>query len=101
MDENEEPILLNVGILLLIPLVITEFMVFGLPAALLGSLVLSAINTIIIIVVLDDDSFFQHHIRRLLLDKAAKEEVPQTRGVVVVQIDGQADRFILGKDGAS
>ncbi|MFX1561867.1 MAG: phage holin family protein [Promethearchaeota archaeon] len=81
-------LVLNAGILYLIPLFISDFLVFGLPSAFLGSLVLSITNTIFISIIgLDDDtSFFQNYVRQQLLAKA--EDVPQTKGLLVIEIDG-------------
>jgi uncharacterized membrane protein YvlD (DUF360 family) len=83
-------LLLNAGVLSLLPLVIPGFAVFGFPVAFLGSLMLSAINTVFIgIVGLEDDtSFFQNRVRHQLRARAAKAGVAQTRGLVCIQIDG-------------
>ncbi|MFX1562645.1 MAG: phage holin family protein [Promethearchaeota archaeon] len=83
-------LLLNAGILLLIPLFISDFLVIGLPSALLGSLVLSITNTIFISIIgLDDDaSFFQNYVRQQLLAEAEAKAVPKTKGLLVIEIDG-------------
>jgi uncharacterized membrane protein YvlD (DUF360 family) len=83
-------LVLNAGILLIIPLFISDFLVIGLPSALLGSLVLSITNTIFISIIgLDDDtSFFQNIVRQQLLAQAEADDVPKTKGLLVIEIDG-------------
>ncbi len=83
-------ILVNAGILFIIPLFLPELVIAGIPSAILGSIVLSAVNSFFVSLIgLDDDSsFFNQFVAEQLVAKAEKAGIPQTTGLVAIEIDG-------------
>ena len=83
-------IIVNTFILYYLQLVLPDFTVLFLLDAFVGSLFLSAVNTVFLSAVgIDEDSsFFQGIIRWRLRSKAGMKGVPQTTGLVAIEIDG-------------
>jgi hypothetical protein len=83
-------IIVNTFILYYLQIFLPDFSVVFLLDAFLGSLLLSAVNTIFLSAVgIDEDSsFFQSIVRWRLKAKAGMKGVPKTPGLVAIEIDG-------------
>ncbi|MFX1474208.1 MAG: hypothetical protein ACFFCO_01855, partial [Promethearchaeota archaeon] len=83
-------IIVNTFILYYLQIFLPDFSVVFLLDAFLGSLLLSAVNTIFLSAVgIDEDSsFFQSIVRWRLKAKAGMKGVPQTPALVAIEIDG-------------
>ncbi len=83
-------IIVNTFILYYLQLILPDFTVLFLLDAFVGSLLLSAVNTIFLSAVgIDEDSsFFQGIVRWRLRAKAGMKGVPETPGLVAIEIDG-------------
>jgi uncharacterized membrane protein YvlD (DUF360 family) len=81
--------LVNVFVLLIASNLMPGFEVNGLFAAVVGSLVLSIINTVLTTVVnVDDDSFYNGMVERLARRQAFKAADDGANGLVIVETDG-------------
>ncbi len=82
--------LVNGLILYLLSVFLPGFVVVNIPAALIGGLIFAAFNAIIVnLVGLDDDSsFFNQYVAKQIQKEIATEDIPQTPGVVALEIDG-------------
>jgi uncharacterized membrane protein YvlD (DUF360 family) len=82
--------LVNAIALLLVARVLPDFQISGLLSAFIAGLVFSLINTIItgVISVDDEDSFYQGVVERLATRQTYKDKDLNTRGLVMMEIDG-------------
>ncbi|MFW9934142.1 MAG: alkaline phosphatase family protein [Candidatus Thorarchaeota archaeon] len=82
--------LINGIIFMLLSIFMPGFFVINIAAAILAGLIVAAFNAIVVnIVGLDDDSgYFTHYIARQIQKDIKAEEIPQTPGVVALEIDG-------------
>ncbi len=83
-------IIVNTFILYYLQIVLPDFTVLFLLDAFVGSLFLSAVNTVFLsaVGVDEDSSFFQGIIRWRLRAKAGMKGVPQKTGLLAIEIDG-------------
>ncbi len=82
--------LVNAPVLMITSALLPGFEVIGILNALLGSLILSAVNTVItgLLTIDDDDSFYQGIVERLASRQPFRHTGAQTRGLVMLEIDG-------------
>ncbi|MFX1318794.1 MAG: alkaline phosphatase family protein [Promethearchaeota archaeon] len=82
--------LVNGLILYFLSLIVPGFVIVNIAAALIGGLIFATFNAIVVNVVgLDDDStFFNQYVAKQIQKEIATEDIPQTPGVVALEIDG-------------
>lgn len=81
--------LVNALVLLIASDIVPGFQVNGLLAAIIGSIVLSIVNTILTTLIdVDDDSFYMGLIERRAKAQSFKGATDHTTGLVMVEIDG-------------
>lgn len=80
----------NALTLMITSALLPAFQVQGFGSAFLGGLVMALINTIVVSVIEvdDDDSFFQGLVERVASRQKGQPAIEQTRGLVMLEIDG-------------
>ncbi|MCS6846634.1 MAG: phage holin family protein [Anaerolineae bacterium] len=81
--------IINIIVLLIASSLMPGFEVHGLVPALLGSVVLSIVNTLVTAIVdVDDDSFYSSRVERLAKRQEFAASADDTTGLLIIEIDG-------------